>query len=100
MINMNIKDDMLVNRDITSAVINKVSASRRDVEFLSDIDSVLWVASIRPQETQLSSFEDDTRKYEEIQLLEISVHTYENIYIISRTIMKAIPYPIILLVLY
>ena len=100
MINMNIKDDMLVNRDITSAVINKVSASRRDVEFLSDIDSVLWVASIRPQETQLSSFEDDTRKYEEIQLLEISVHKYENIYIISRTIMKAIPYPIILLVRY
>lgn len=87
----------LVGKDITAQVLKRVADRKPNENFAEYIKSVTWIASIRPHETGLISFEDDTRRYEEIQILEVELLKHEVLSSVAYTIMSVIPYPILLI---
>jgi hypothetical protein len=97
MINLKIEQKFMVNRDIYEKVKKRITNKAVASSYDDSVTGLTWVASFRPEETGVLSFEDDKRRYEEVQVFEMSVSSHKNIMPISRAVMGALSYPIVLL---
>ena len=96
---LKINKKCVVDKEITANVHRKLS---EDLSlFVKDnVKKITWYASLRPCETEMIPHEDESKKYEEIQILLLELKTYENIFQIAKTVMNAIPYPVLLVFAY
>lgn len=98
MFKLSIEDKFIVDQDITSNIMKQITEREHENLLSTIVEHIQWIASVRPQETGIASYEDDVRRFEEVQLFEVAVNSAENIYPISRIIMTKVAYPVILLV--
>lgn len=72
--------------------------SRADRALLTDsVDKVTWVYNLRRENTMIPPYEDDTRKYEEVQVMQALLRQPKGIRRLAEIIMRAIPYPMLLI---
>ena len=62
-----------------------------------DIQSILWYASLKPELIKVSAVKDDSKRYEEIQIIKVALNSADTIYDIAHRIYKSIKYPCVLI---
>ena len=72
--------------------------SKADKTLLIDcVDKVTWAYSLRRDNTMIPPYQDDMRKYEEVQVMQVLLRQPKGIRRLAEIIMRAIPYPMLLL---
>ncbi|HSO82541.1 DUF4391 domain-containing protein [Thiocapsa sp.] len=61
-----------------------------------DLDSVIWVYTLKPCTIRIQPYEDTERDYPEIAVLQADLRTTKGVDRLARIIHRAIPYPVIL----
>ena len=64
--------------------------------FTNYISKIIWVYSIKTENINIKAYKDDIRDYSEIEVLEVSLSKNTKIKRIAEIIMRAIPYPMLL----
>src|ERR1700704_821863 len=63
--------------------------------FRDDVDTIMWQYTLKPTTIPIAAYEDDTREYLEVALLQVNLQTPQRIGRIAEIIHRAIPYPLI-----
>lgn len=72
--------------------------SKADKTLLTDsVDKVTWAYNLRRDNTMIPPYQDNVRKYEEVQVMQILLRQPKGIRRLAEIIMRAIPYPMLLL---
>ena len=72
--------------------------SKADKTLLIDsVDKVTWAYNLRRDNTMISPYQDDVRKYEEVQVMQVLLRQTKGVRRLAEIIMRAIPYPMMLL---
>jgi len=95
----NIAEKSIVNEEITKQLHVKLSHDAAEL-FNNQVSKAIWYASIRPQETDIDTFEDESKKYEEIQIIELTLNGCSDVVSIAKYVMNCIPYPLLIVFLY
>jgi len=95
---LKLNEKCLVNKVVPIETLNKNSPEEK--ELFSAVININWLASLRPQELGIPSYNEDKRIYEEIQIFEVTLSNIENMYIISSAFMKMVNYPLIVILKY
>jgi hypothetical protein len=70
------------------------AADRRAIA--SDIESMMWVAALKPATIGVPAFRDDSRSYEEIEVMHLTVRDGAKRERLTALVHRAIPYPVLL----
>lgn len=71
--------------------------SKADRTLLTDnVDKVIWTHNLRRENTMIPPFQDEVRKYEEIQVIQVKLRQPKGMHRLTEIIMRAIPYPMLL----
>lgn len=62
-----------------------------------DIDTITWQYTLKPSTIPIPAYEDDSRQYLEVALLQVSLQTPHRIGRIAEIIQRAIPYPLVVI---
>ena len=82
------KKDFLSNADLLSS----------DKKIINDhIKKVLWKYCLKPDTINILPYKDDKRDYLEIEIIEVQLNEISKVNRIAEIIMRAIPYPILLI---
>ena len=65
--------------------------------FVEDIDSIEWRYTLKPSTINIPKFEDETREYLEIAILQVVLNATGQHGRIAAVMQKAIPYPVMIL---
>jgi len=100
---LGIPERCLLNKRITKAFFLKnFSLSPNQKKLLNNnIDSMLWLASIKPSNSNIQAFSDESYSYEEIQVMVCTLKNEQFESFATQCIelfQKFIPYPILLIV--
>lgn len=90
---INIPDECRLNKVIP---IDKFF-SDTNPEISSSVESIQWIASLKPSILGIQSIKNETIRYEEIQILDLVLNGTEYLYDIARSIYKSIKYPCLLI---
>lgn len=72
--------------------------SKADKVLLTDnVDKVTWAYNLRRDNTMIPPYQDEVRKYEEVQVMQVLLRQPKGIRRLAEIIMRAIPYPMLLL---
>ncbi|MEA5050752.1 MAG: DUF4391 domain-containing protein [Oscillospiraceae bacterium] len=72
--------------------------SRADKALFTDvIDKVTWVYCLKPESIPIKPYRDETRDYPEVEVLEVALTAEKGLRRIAEIIMRAIPYPMLLI---
>jgi hypothetical protein len=66
--------------------------------FTDDIDEINWIYSVKPENSNITSFIDEEREYEEVAFIEIILNKDSRADKIAEIIHSSIPYPIFLII--
>lgn len=75
-----------------NADLNKTD---RDM-FTEQIDKIVWAYSFKPETINIKPYKDEEREYSEIEIIEVKLLTVGKTKRMAEIIMRAIPYPMIL----
>lgn len=75
-----------------NADLNKTD---RDL-FTEQIDKIIWAYSFKPETINIKPYKDEEREYSEIEIIEVKLLTAGKTKRMAEIIMRAIPYPMIL----
>ncbi len=64
--------------------------------FSEDIDSIEWRYTLKPSTINIPKFEDETREYLEVALLQVGLNATNRHERIAGIMQKAIPYPVVI----
>lgn len=99
---LNIPDRAIINKKISKAFfIRNFELSSADKKILNEIVTMEWLASIKPFNSNIALFQNETYIFEEIQVITCSVSgnlLKGTIDKASSLFQKHIPYPIVLLI--
>lgn len=71
--------------------------SKADKVLLTDsVDKVTWAYNLRRDNTMIPPYQDEVRKYEEVQVMQVLLRQPKGIRRLAEIIMRAIPYPMLL----
>ena len=89
---------LLMKRIPKIALVRNGAPTARDKRKLNEeIESIRWIATLKPTTISVQQFVDSKREYLEINVLQTSLKETGNYSRIVELIHKAIPYPILLL---
>ena len=72
--------------------------SKTDKALFGDvIDRVTWLFCLKPERIPIKPYLDETRDYPELEVLEVALNTEKGLRRIAEIIMRAIPYPMLLI---
>ena len=88
-----------IDRVIFKKMLNDAGdLSKADKVLLTDcVDKVTWAYNLRRDNTMIPPYQDDVRKYEEVQVMQVLLRQPRGIRRLAEIIMRAIPYPMLLL---
>lgn len=75
-----------------NADLNKTD---RDL-FTEQIDKIIWAYSFKPETINIKPYQDEEREYSEIEIIEVKLLTAGKTKRMAEIIMRAIPYPMLL----
>lgn len=75
-----------------NADLNKTD---RDL-FTEQIDKIIWAYSFKPETINIKTYQDEEREYSEIEIIEVKLLTAGKTKRMAEIIMRAIPYPMLL----
>lgn len=64
--------------------------------FTEQIDKIIWSYSFKPETINIKLYQDEEREYSEIELIEVKLLTVGKTKRMAEIIMRAIPYPMLL----
>lgn len=99
---LNISDDAVMGKTVykklfyDNAELNKADVTR----IKENIEKVDWLYSLRPDTVNVLPYQDEIREYTEIEVLLVELRKIHDIRRLAEIIMRAIPYPMLLLFRY
>lgn len=63
--------------------------------FREDIDTITWQYTLKPSTISIQAYEDDTREYHEVALLQVDLKMQRRTGRIAEVMHRAIPYPLV-----
>jgi uncharacterized protein DUF4391 len=68
--------------------------------FTDDIDVIWWQYTLKPSTIPVPAYEDEEREYHEIAVLQVDLKTQKRTTRIAEVIHRAIPYPVLVVLVY
>lgn len=95
---LNISENCLANQTIfKKTFLESVDVLASDKKLINDhIKKVIWKYCLKPDNTNISIYKDEEREYLEIEIIEVQLNETNKVKRIAEIIMRAIPYPILL----
>lgn len=95
---LNISENCLANQTIfKKTFLESVDLLASDKKLINDhIKKVIWKYCLKPDNTNIPVYKDDEREYYEIEIIEVQLNETNKVKRIAEIIMRAIPYPILL----
>lgn len=95
---LNISENCLANQTIfKKTFLESVDLLASDKKLINDhIKKVVWKYCLKPDNTNIPVYKDDEREYYEIEIIEVLLNETYKVKRIAEIIMRAIPYPILL----
>ena len=96
---LNIPDECRINRTVfkkmfyDNAVISK---GDKDL-FIDSIDKITWIYCLNQDNMNIPAYVTEEREYLEIEIIEVTLSENKGIKRIAEIIMRAIPYPMLLI---
>jgi len=79
-------------------VFEEAQLKTRDKKtFTKNIEKITWSYYLKPEILNIPSYKDDTRVYDEIEIIEIQLREFTKINRIADILLRFIPYPILLI---
>jgi len=95
---LNLPDGLYLNTKITKKVILE-SADLTPMEkklISNDIEKLIWLATLKPTNSNLNDYTDNLVSYEEVNFIEVYLKEQKNYQKIAQLLQKIIPYHMIL----
>ncbi len=95
---LNIDENCLANQTIfKKTFLESVDLLASDKKLINDhIKKVIWKYCLKPDNTNIPIYKDEEREYFEIEVIEVQLNETSKVKRIAEIIMRAIPYPILL----
>lgn len=95
---LNISENCLANQTIfKKTFLESVDLLASDKKLINDhIKKVVWKYCLKPDNTNIPVYKDSEREYSEIEIIEVQLNETNKVKRIAEIIMRAIPYPILL----
>lgn len=95
---LNISENCLANQTIfKKTFLESVDLLASDKKLINDhIKKVIWKYCLKPDNTNISIYKDEEREYLEIEIIEVQLNETNKVKRIAEIIMRAIPYPVLL----
>lgn len=96
---LNIPDSCFVGSTIYKKLFYEnahLSSSDKSL-FTDTINKVVWLYCLKPETINIPAYKDELRDYPEIEVIEVLVHKDYKLNRIAEIIMRAIPYPMLLI---
>lgn len=95
---LNISENCLANQTIfKKTFLESVDFLAFDKKLINDhIKKVVWKYCLKPDNTNIPVYKDNEREYYEIEIIEVQLNETNKVKRIAEIIMRAIPYPILL----
>ena len=68
--------------------------------FADDVDTITWQYTLKPGTIAIQPYEDDQREYLEVAVLQVDLKTQRRTARIAEVIHRAIPYPVVLVLVF
>ena len=96
---LNIPQECRINRTVFKKMFYENAAlSNGDKDLFTDsIDKITWVYCLNQEKLNIPEYKDDEREYFEIEVIEVALSENKGIRRIAEIIMRAIPYPMLLI---
>lgn len=96
---LNIPNNCEVNNTIfKKAFLDNADLTSSDKKIINDhIKKVTWKYCLKPETINILPYKDDKRDYLEIEIIEVQLNEISKVNRIAEIIMRAIPYPILLI---
>lgn len=79
-------------------VFEEAQLKTRDKKtFTKNIEKITWSYYLKPEILNIPAYKDDTRVYDEIEIIEIQLREFTKINRIADILLRFIPYPILLI---
>lgn len=65
--------------------------------FITIVNKITWLYCLKPDTINIKPYKDDVRDYQEIEFIEVTVSKDNRLMRIAEIIMRAIPYPMVLI---
>ena len=98
---LNIPNNCEVNNTIfKKAFLDNADLTSTDKKIINDhIKKVTWKYCLKPETINILPYKDDKRDYLEIEIIEVQLNEISKVNRIAEIIMRAIPYPILLILI-
>lgn len=96
---LNIPDECKINRTVFKKMFYENAAlSKGDKDlFVDSIDKITWIYCLNQDNMNIPAYATDEREYLEIEVMEVVLSENKGIKRIAEIIMRAIPYPMMLI---
>lgn len=96
---LNIPNSCLIGNTIYKKFFyNNADFSSSDKALFTDaINKITWLYCLKPETININTFKDEVRDYPEIEVIEVLLNKEQKIKRIAEIIMRAIPYPMLLI---
>lgn len=96
---LNIPDSCFIGSTIYKKLFyENANLSSSDKYLFSDIiDKIVWLYCLKPETINVQAYMDEVREYPEIEVIEVIVNKDYGLNRIAEIIMRAIPYPMLLI---
>lgn len=96
---LNIPDSCFIGSTIYKKLFyENVNLSSSDRYLFTDIiNKIIWLYCLKPETVNIPAYKDEVREYPEIEVIEVIVNKDYGINRIAEIIMRAIPYPMLLI---
>jgi len=76
---------------------DKAELSTSDKKLFTEvIQKIRWLYSLKPDTIHIAPYKDEVRDYSEVEIIEVLLHSDTKVKRIAEIIMRAIPYPMLL----
>ena len=98
---LNIPNNCEVNNTIfKKAFLDNADLTSSDKKIINDhIKKVTWKYCLKPETINILPYRDDKRDYLEIEIIEVQLNEISKVNRLTEIIMRAIPYPILLVLI-
>ena len=96
---LNIPDECRINRTVFKKMFyDNAAISKGDKDlFIDSIDKITWIYCLNQDNMNIPAYVTEEREYLEIEIIEVTLSENKGIKRIAEIIMRAIPYPMLLI---
>ena len=96
---LNIPDECRINRTVFKKMFyDNIAISKGDKDlFIDSIDKITWIYCLNQDNMNIPAYVTEEREYLEIEIIEVTLSENKGIKRIAEIIMRAIPYPMLLI---